>query len=105
MLLGTFLRGFGVAIVWVFSTTLLLQKLPGAIRGRVFGAEFALFTLMNAIGAPIGGWVLDTVDDSVPLLLMGMTVLLLMLGLFWVIKGVVGVKPDGPVLHPAGSQD
>lgn len=88
ILFGTLLRGFGVAISWVFSTTLLLQKLPNAVRGRVFGTEYASFTLMNAIGAPIGGWVLDTVPNAIPGLLVGMTVVLLVLGLVWTIFGV-----------------
>ena len=89
ILFGTFLRGFGVAISWVFSTTLLLQKLPNEVRGRVFGTEYALFTLMNALGAPIGGWVIDNVDNAIPRLLFGMTVLLLILGSVWMLRGIV----------------
>ncbi len=92
VLFGTFLRGFGVAIVWVFSTTLLLQKLPNEVRGRVFGSEYALFTLMGAIGAPVGGWMLDNVKNSVPLLLWGMTAVLLALGILWTVQGVMGTK-------------
>ena len=89
VLFGTFLRGFGIAIGWVFSTTLLLKSLPNRVRGRVLGTEYALFTLMNAIGAPIGGWVLDNVVNPIPKLLIGMTVLLLVLGLIWTIRGVL----------------
>ncbi len=89
VLFATFLRGFGVAIVWVFSTTLLLQKLPNEVRGRVFGTEYALFTLMNAIGAPVGGWVLDNVTDGIPRLLTGMTMVLLVLGAIWMVRGVL----------------
>jgi MFS family permease len=86
--LGTFLRGFGVAVAWVFSTTLLLQKLPNNVRGRVIGSEYALFTLMNAIGAPIGGWVLDNVSNGIPLVLYGMTGLVFIFGMIWVIWGI-----------------
>jgi MFS family permease len=89
VLAGTFLRGFGVAIVWVFSTTLLLKKLPNKVRGRVFGTEYALFTLMNAVGAPISGWVLDNVSNPIPKLLIGMTVLVLFFGLVWTLLGVL----------------
>ena len=105
ILFATFLRGFGVAMCWVFSTTLLLQKLPNEVRGRVFGTEYAIFTLMNAIGAPIGGWVIDSVPNAIPKLLLGMTALLLLLGLFWVLRGVLhrqnADEPAGePVIIP-----
>ena len=88
VLFGTFLRGFGVAVAWVFSTTLLLQKLPNEVRGRVIGSEYALFTLMNAIGAPIGGWVLDHTANAVPRLLYGMTGLVVVFGIVWVVWGI-----------------
>jgi len=45
VLTGAFFRGFGIAIIWVFSTTLLLKKLPNEVRGRALGTEFALLTL------------------------------------------------------------
>jgi predicted MFS family arabinose efflux permease len=77
----------------VFTTTLLLKMLPNQVRGRVFGAEYALFTLMNAIGAPITGWVLDRSPGSVPAVLVAMTVLLLLLGAVWTVRGTVTVTP------------
>lgn len=58
-LLGMLIRGFAVGLIWVFSTQLLLQLVPGVVRGRVFATEFALFTLGGAIGAAIAGGVLD----------------------------------------------
>ncbi len=60
VLLGTFLRGFGGGIVWVFSTQLLFQFVPNKIRGRIFATEFAIFTLMSAIGAAIVGGAIDS---------------------------------------------
>ena len=89
VLFGTFLRGFGVAVVWVFSTQLLMQKLPREVRGRVFGTEYALFTLMNAIGAATGGWLLDAFQTSIPVMLRGMIVLLLILGIHWLGWGLL----------------
>lgn len=88
VLLATLVRGFGVAVPWVFSTTLLLQKLPNEVRGRVLGAEYALFTLMSAVGAPIGGWVIDHVANPVPRLLYGMTALVVVFGLAWAAWGI-----------------
>jgi MFS family permease len=82
VLAGTLLRGIGGSIGWVFSTQLLLQVLPDQVRGRVFSTEFALQTLANAIGAAIGGWLLD-VEVSIPTMMIGMSVLILLPGLLW----------------------
>lgn len=59
VLLGMFLRGFGVGAIWVFSTQLLLQKVSGPVRGRVFATEFALFSLGSAASAWLAGWALE----------------------------------------------
>lgn len=60
VLMGMFLRAFGIGAIWVFSTQLLLQKVSREVRGRVFATEFALFTLGSAISAWVGGWALDS---------------------------------------------
>lgn len=59
VLFGTFLRGFGGGIIWVFSTQLLLQNVDSELRGRVFASEYMVFTLLSAIGAGTVGWALD----------------------------------------------
>jgi MFS family permease len=59
VLVGTLVRSFGMGVIWVFSTQLLLQIVPGHIRGRVFAMEFAFLTLTSAAGAALGGWALD----------------------------------------------
>lgn len=59
VLVGTFLRGAGGGIVWVFSTQLLLQKIDEKVRGRVFATEFMIFTFLSAIGSALAGWLLD----------------------------------------------
>ena len=59
VLLGVTLRGIGGGIVWVFSTQLLLHLAPNPVRGRVFSTDFALFTLMSAIGSAVAGGALD----------------------------------------------
>jgi len=59
VLSGILLRGVGGGIIWVFSTQLLMQLVPNHIQGRVFATEFALFTLMGAVSAAIGGWSID----------------------------------------------
>ena len=60
VLFGTLLRGVGGGIIWVFSTQLLLQLVPGHIRGRIFASEFAIFTLASAVGASLAGALLDS---------------------------------------------
>lgn len=64
ILFGTFLRGAGGGIIWVFSTQLLLQLVPNHVRGRVFATEFALFTLMSAAGAGLAGVAIDPLGIS-----------------------------------------
>ncbi len=59
ILIGCLLQGFGGGMIWVFSTQLLLQKVPGPVRGRVFSTEFALLTLLGAMCAATTGWAVD----------------------------------------------
>ena len=81
VLIGGFIRSIGGGIAWVFSTQLLLQRSPNEIRGRIFGTEFAFFTLMGGIGTAIVGGLLDRFD--VRTILWGMTVLPLIPAVLW----------------------
>ena len=78
---GGFIRSVGGGIAWVFSTQLLLQNAPNEIRGRIFGTEFALFTLMGAVATAIVGAMLDLF--GVRAVLWGMTSLPLIPALLW----------------------
>ncbi|MEZ4713616.1 MAG: MFS transporter [Caldilineaceae bacterium] len=60
VLIGTALRGVGGGIIWVFSTQLLMQLVPGHVRGRVFATEFAFFNLTSAAAAAVIGGALDS---------------------------------------------
>lgn len=91
---GAFFRGFGIAIIWVFSTTLLLKKLPNEVRGRVFGTEFALLTLAGAIGSALGGWFLDAFHFSLQNLILLMALLMFSFGIYWFINGVWGATKE-----------
>ena len=81
VLVGGFVRSVGGGIAWVFSTQLLLQHAPNEIRGRIFGTEFALFTLMGAVATAIVGALLDMF--GVRAVLWGMTTLPLIPALLW----------------------
>ena len=83
VLLGTFLRGFGGGLTWVFSTQILLQLLPNRVRGRVFSTEFAIQTLMAALAAYVGGWGLDNLSMGITGMLWFMSGLTLLFGLLW----------------------
>jgi MFS family permease len=89
LLTGAFFRGFGIAIIWVFSTTLLLKKLPNRVRGRVLGTEFALLTLGGAIGSALGGYLLDAFDGfTLQNLILLMGALMLAFGINWFVNGI-----------------
>ena len=81
VLIGGFVRSIGGGIAWVFSTQLLLQRAPNEIRGRIFGTEFALFTLMGGISTAIVGALLD--KFHVRTILWGMAVLPLIPAILW----------------------
>ena len=59
VLIGGAIRSLGNGIVWVFSTQLLFKSVPNEIRGRIFGTELALYTLIGGIGTAIIGFLLD----------------------------------------------
>jgi predicted MFS family arabinose efflux permease len=83
VLVGVFLRSMGSGIIWVFSTQLLLQKVPDYIRGRVFATEFATLTLAMALGAAISGLALDRTNIGVAGLLQLMSALVLVPASWW----------------------
>ena len=60
VLVGTALRGIGGGIIWVFSTQLLLQSVPGQVQGRIFATEFMIFYLASALASSIVGAGLDS---------------------------------------------
>lgn len=59
VLAGSFLVGLGNGQLWVFSTLLILQRTPAAVRGRVLAAEFGFFSLAAAVSAALVGAALD----------------------------------------------
>jgi predicted MFS family arabinose efflux permease len=81
-LIGIILRGIGGGIGWVFATQLLLQQLPDEVRGRVFATEYAIFTLLNAVGATLGGLALDQ-DVGYSTIIWWMAGLILIPALLW----------------------
>jgi MFS family permease len=85
VLIGQTLRAVGTGINWVFTTQLLLQKLPDGVRGRVFSTEFALFSLASAIAAYLGGWLFDTAGMDIQWVLWLMALASALCGAIWLL--------------------
>jgi MFS family permease len=85
VLFGSFLRGFGGGLIWVFSTQILLQLLPNRVRGRVFSTEFAIQTLLGAFSAYIGGIAIDNVNIGIGGLLWTMSAMTAVFGVLWLL--------------------
>lgn len=85
VILGTFFRAFGGGVNWVFSTQVLLQTVSDDVRGRVFSTEFAIFTLASALGAGIGGWLIDNTAITLSAMIWMMTVIILIPGVLWAV--------------------
>jgi MFS family permease len=94
VLVGILLRAVGGGISWVFSTQLLLQLVPNRVRGRVFSTEFALFTLMSAVGAALGGWALDSAAIGISEILWWTAGLTLIPGALWALWMAVGAHTE-----------
>jgi MFS family permease len=85
--IGILLRGIGAGTVWVFSTQLLLQLVPGQVRGRIFATEYAFLTLVSAVAAGTAGPAMDSIGISAALMWMGVLSLLPMgLWAVWVLR-------------------
>ena len=82
VLLGGLWAGIGGGIIWVFSTQLLLQSVPGKVRGRVFATEYAIFTLLSTFGVTATGLALDS-SLKVSEILAAMSVLTLVPAGLW----------------------
>ncbi len=88
-LIGTFLRGMGNGIVWLFSTQLILQLVPTHVRGRVVATEFAFNMVVSAGGAALIGKLLDTSlgISGVSWAMAGMTLIPAILWSIWILTG------------------
>jgi MFS family permease len=90
VIVGTLLRAIGGGINWVFSTQLLLQRVPDEVRGRIFASEFAFFTLGSALSTMVGGWLLDHPDIGLSGLLLWMSGSILLPGVLWLLWLIMG---------------
>jgi NRE family putative nickel resistance protein-like MFS transporter len=100
VLLGILTEALGTGAIWVLSTQLLLQMVPGRVRGRVFSVEFAWSTLATAIGSATAGSMLDATALGISGLLRSMAVATLVPAALWgswLAFGARGARLAGPV--------
>lgn len=100
VLLGIFIRACGSGILWVFSSQILLQVVPGEVRGRVFSSEYALVTLMSAVGAGLGGQYLEvfTIANAVHWMA-AVTMLPGIVWLWWLTRNLMGKEDENLFTH------
>jgi MFS family permease len=77
------LAHMGGSVLWVFSTVLLQRDVEDRFRGRVFAAELALLTLTMAASNYLTGEMLDRFGWSPRYVTVGIGILFLMPGMFW----------------------
>ena len=85
-MLAVALAHLGGATVWVFSTVRLQALTPTAIRGRVFSAEQAVWTLVMATSTWILGLLIDQEVASLPQITTGLGYVLIIPGLAWLLR-------------------
>lgn len=90
----------GVSTQWVFSSALINLWVKDEFRGRVFGLDFMLYTLVLAISAWGTGALLDRTGANPRVLMAILASLLLMTQLGWWLLGrgspAATVTPDEP---------
>jgi len=77
----------GGSLLWVSSTVLLQLSVPDRFRGRVFGIDFALMTLVTATMSYATGWALDSLGFAPRPLAMMLGALFFLPAAFWSARG------------------
>ena len=73
-------------VLWVFSSTLLQIAVPDDYRGRVFAADFMLFTVVMTLALLATAWGLDYAALTPRLLAVISGALLVLSGIFWLAR-------------------
>ena len=89
VLLGSVVRSIGSGVIWVFSTQLLLQSVPGRVQGRVFASSFMFFYLGSALSSSVVGAALDTslTISAIIWVMAGLSVVPMVLWTVWIMRG------------------
>ena len=84
--LALFMATMASNVLWVFSSTLLQISVPDAYRGRVFAADFMLFTIIMALATLATAWGLDHTALTPRALAVISGGLLVLSGIFWLAR-------------------
>ena len=84
--LALFMATMTSNVLWVFSSTLLQISVPDAYRGRVFAADFMLFTIVMAVATLATAWGLDHTALTPRALAAISGGLLVLSGIFWLAR-------------------
>jgi MFS family permease len=98
VLVGLVIRGLGGGMMFVFSTHLLMARVPNSVRGRVFSTEFAVRTLFSAVGTMVISLGIDT-SLGTPGMLWVVAGAALVPGLVWW-RWITAVPSPPPALVP-----
>jgi MFS family permease len=81
--LALFIAHMGISTIWVFSTSLINLWVPNEMRGRIFAADGALFTIALCASSILTGHALDAWGVHPRSLVLTLAVLLLMPAVVW----------------------
>ena len=84
--LTLFMATMASNVLWVFSSTLLQISVPDAYRGRVFAADFMLFTVIMTLATLATAWGLDYAALTPRILAAISGGLLVLSGVFWLAR-------------------
>ena len=84
--LALFVATMSSNVLWVFSSTLLQISVEDAYRGRVFAADFMLFTIIMTAATLATAWGLDYAALAPRLLAVISGGMLVLSGLFWLAR-------------------
>ena len=93
--LALFMATMASNVLWVFSSTLLQISVPDDYRGRVFAADFMLFTVIMTLAILATAWGLDYAALPARALAMVSGTLLVATGVFWLARPQQHVTEQG----------
>lgn len=85
MLIVVFIGHCGSGANWVSSTVLLQKRAPDQFRGRVFSAEFLLFTMAQSVSVTIVSLLLDYEIITLVTAIHGLAIGLIAFGFIWLL--------------------
>ncbi|PRW58840.1 major facilitator superfamily MFS_1 [Chlorella sorokiniana] len=83
VLASTFVRAMGSAVLWVYSTLLMQQRVPNDYLGRISALEGAAYTIAESASSVFGGAAFDVLRLSLHHLLLILTTMAGVMAVGW----------------------